>query len=153
MSNHSIPDLTIDIGSTTDGDPVIVLGQQLGTEESPQEVRLHPMQVRYLAEKLGIMPTGTAQVAVLSLDRTRLQRAFLRAGEMAGQLQRLLVIASNREHEDLTQAIDKAVTLVDFTSFICVEFEDDYEEIGPLSAKSPVPPPSPAADLPLFAQQ
>lgn len=110
-------------------------------------VDIHPLHLRFMAEKLGLISEMSASDAellrtergrVADLDRTldRLKRALLHFKVRAEQLHDNIVNCSQRGHEDLGVEVAQSAALADFSEHICMEFDQDFEVV-PLNSAAP----------------
>ncbi|MDM0007887.1 hypothetical protein QTI51_24650 [Variovorax sp. J22G73] len=140
---QNIPGLVIEFPESTAAEQTVLLQQEFGG--SVHQVELHKLHVRMLAERLGIVPTVTAEAADMlstsvgqsmrfASERGQLQRALLRIESMAEQLHENLRITHDNGHEDLTVEIGQAVALVDFVEFFCESYR-----CAPSTAEPPEP--------------
>ena len=100
-------------------------------------VDIHPVHLRYIAEKMGLIAETSAtdaellrtergQVADLKRTLDRYKRALLHIKVRAEQLHDNIFNCSRRGHEDLSVEVAQSAALADFAEHICVEFEDDF---------------------------
>lgn len=118
-----IPNLTIE---PADDGLSVSLEQELGGNR--HLVSLHVSQVRALADLMGL---GAG-------ERARMQRALLRAWEMAERTHQLLRITAECGREDVDAELSKAGELTAFLAFICADFGDQsahpHQPMGDLFA-------------------
>lgn len=108
-------------------------------------VDVHPVQLRHIAEKMGLVAETSATDAELlrtecgraaELERAvdRYKRALLHIRVRAEQLHNNIVSCSQRGHEDLGIEVAQSAALADFAEHVCIEFEDDFTATTPVSA-------------------
>jgi hypothetical protein len=111
--NETIPDLTI----STTTDDLIELEQQNGLDD-PDRIRIHPLHLRLMAERLGLVPTGDAAAARTVATMTR--RLHLLRGRIA-HLAEWLTLHSDHEHADLSYEQNYARATADIADEFCAE--------------------------------
>ena len=100
-------------------------------------VDLHPVHLRHLAEKMGLIAETSAtdaellrtergQVADLKRAMDRYKRALLAIRERSEQLYDNIYKRSQEDDMDVGIEIAQAAALADFSEHICVEFENDF---------------------------
>lgn len=93
-------------------------------------VDLHPIQIRLLAERVGLisLPTGGdfRTLAEHKRDLDRLRRNILRVREHALQLQHGFANHADWKHADLSHDMGQINTLVDLLDMAVDDFVDDY---------------------------
>lgn len=98
-------------------------------------VDLHPIQVRLLAERVGLIspaPDGKVRtLAEQARDLDRLKRNMLRVREHALQLQHGFANHADWKHADLTHDMGQINTLVDLLDMAVDDFVDDYTPHAP----------------------
>lgn len=114
---ETIPDL--DIASTTDG--LIELQQQNGFED-PDCIRVHPMHIRVMAEKLGLIDQSDP-ISLCTVRRLQRQMVLLR--NRIEHLDDWLSTCSDHR-EDLTHEVMLVEALKDLVS----EFTADFREVS-----------------------
>ena len=103
-------------------------------------VDIHPVHLRHIAEKMGLIAemsatdaellrTERGRVADLKRDMDRYKRALLGIRERSEQLYDNIRRRSQEHDTDLGIEVAQAAALSDFSEHICVEFEDDYTVI------------------------
>ncbi|AOF86778.1 hypothetical protein BSY239_678 [Hydrogenophaga sp. RAC07] len=125
MTNHDeIPSLTIK--SLENGNLRL---EDTGFSEGAI-VDLHPIQVRLLAERVGLIPPPKEgeflTLAEQARDLDRLKRNMLRVREHALQLQHGFANHADWKHADLTHDMGQINTLVDLLDMAVDDFADDY---------------------------
>ena len=102
-------------------------------------VDVHPMHIRLLAERIGLIENGTAPDAIVPTvgeqTRTidRLKRNLLRVREHSLQLQNKFATGADWDHADLTFEMGLINSLVDLLDMAVHDFSDDF------TARDPVP--------------
>ena len=100
-------------------------------------VDIHPVHLRHIAEKMGLITETSAtdaellrteRVRVADLLRTmdRYKRALLAIRERSEQLYDNIYRRSQEDDMDIVVEIAQAAALSDFSEHICVEFEDEF---------------------------
>jgi hypothetical protein len=100
-------------------------------------VDLHPIHLRHLAEKMGLLPalsatdaellrTERGRVAELERGMDRYKRALLAVRCRSEQLYNNVFSLSQLGHVDMGVEVAQAAALSDFADHICIEFEDDF---------------------------
>jgi len=123
---HNIPNLTI----TTLDDGNLRLESK--SFDECVIVDLHPIQVRYLAELVGLAPNGQTSGTALQTvgeqarDIDRLKRNMLRLREHTIELQDLFRTGADWKHADLSFEMGLINKLVDMMDMAVDEFADDY---------------------------
>ena len=106
-------------------------------------VDIHPLHLRFMAEKLGLISEVSASDAELlrterqrsvDLNTTlqRYRRALLLVKSRSEQLYDNIYRSSQRGHEDLCVEVAQSAALSDFAEYICIEFEDDFTTDEPV---------------------
>ena len=104
-------------------------------------VDLHPIHLRYIAEKMGLIAETSAtdaellrtergQVADLKRTLDRYKRALLAIRERSEQLYDNIYRRSQEDDMDVGIEIAQAAALSDFSEHICVEFENEFTATG-----------------------
>lgn len=102
-------------------------------------VDLHPIQVRLLAERIGLIPNTSAPdaefrtLAEQARDLDRLKRNMLRVREHALQLQHGFAHEADWKHADLTNEMCSINALVDLLDMAVDDFVDDYTPRDPVA--------------------
>lgn len=100
-------------------------------------VDLHPVHVRLLAEKLGLIPSPAKPssdqpaLAEQARDIDRLKRNMLRVREHSLQLQHKFATGADWKHADLTFEMGLINTLVDLLDMAVDDFADDFTPHDP----------------------
>nr|WP_145546379.1 hypothetical protein [Variovorax boronicumulans] len=100
-------------------------------------VAIHPIHVRHLAERLGmvrevsasdaeLLRTEREQVASLRQENDRLKRQHLRLREHMLSLQFDFAEHADHRHADLTTEMWRINAVVDLMDLVCSDFADDY---------------------------
>lgn len=130
LTKESIPHLNIEVLA----DGVIRLeNESMGDS---YVVDVHPMHLRLMAEKLGLVREATASDMPLLRDLGRYKRALLMLRDRAEQLYQNIFNLSQSGIEGLGVEVAQSVALADFASHICSEFEDDFTAERPNTPKS-----------------
>lgn len=123
--NETIPQLTIEKNE----DGTITLEQDgLGTED---RVTVHPIHLRLMAERLGLVRQAIASEKELLRDMDRLKRNMLRVREHALQLQHKFKTGADWVEADLTFEMGLINTLVDLLDMAVDDFVDDFAPSEP----------------------
>ncbi|PZP95528.1 MAG: hypothetical protein DI587_22255 [Variovorax paradoxus] len=105
-------------------------------------VAVHPVHVRHLAERLGmiremsasdaeLLRTERGQVASLRQENDRLKRNMLRLREHALSLQRDFAEHADWAHADLLEPMNQINSVVSLFDMACDDFADAYEAQEP----------------------
>jgi len=105
-------------------------------------VCIHPIHLRYLAEKMGLIQevsapdaellrTERGRVAELTRDLDRTQRNMLRVRERALSLQHGFANDADWQHADLTHEMGLINALVDLLDMACSDFEHSFDKSDP----------------------
>ena len=135
----SIPHLNIEV---LPGGLIRLENESMGDSYA---VDVHPLQLRHIAEKMGLVAEMSATEAellrtergrVADLERTldRCKRALLAVKVRAEQLHDNIFNCSQRGHEDLGIEVAQSAALADFAEYVCIEFENDFTATMPESA-------------------
>ena len=100
-------------------------------------VDIHPVQLRYIAEKAGLLGEVTAtdsdmlrtergRIAEMNRDLDRYKRTLLAMRGRAAQLHDNIYSNSQKGHEDLGIEVAQSAALADMIELVCTEFEDEY---------------------------
>lgn len=129
--NESIPELKIEMMKDGIGEGLILLEQDdCGNAAS---VAIHPVHLRYMAEKFGLIETSDpqAQKTIATLTR-RLHLLRKRIDHLAYWM----VTHSDTEHADLSYEQAYAIATADIADEYCADFSD-----GAQTDEQPAPPP------------
>lgn len=99
-------------------------------------VGIHHTQLRFIAEKLGMLPQVTAsdaalmreqqvRIDMLERDRDRLRRTLRCLSVRAEKLHRNICASADMGHEDLTTEVVQATALVDMLELACSDFDEE----------------------------
>lgn len=130
--NEHIPHLNIE---ALDNGNLRLENETLGDSYS---VDLHPMHVRLLAERLGLIagcapgadPQPTTHEQARDIDR--LKRNLLRVREHSLQLQHQFATGADWQHADLTFEMGLINSLVDLLDMAVDDFADDFTPRDPV---------------------
>ena len=116
--NDNIPELKIEFMADGMGDGLILLEQD--SCGNVDRVVIHPVHLRYMAEKMGLIETTdpTAQKTIATLTR-RLHLLNFRIQHLDNWLRTL----SDTDHADLTYEIGFSGGTADMASEFCADFE------------------------------
>jgi hypothetical protein len=116
---ENIPDLTIDRLDDEHGE-LILLEQNSGG--NLDRVAIHPMHLRYLSEKFGLVPSGDAEATrtIAGLKR-RLSVLYGRIDHLANWLE----VNSDARHADLSYEQTYARATADIAGEFCADLEGD----------------------------
>ena len=141
--NDSIPDLKIELINDGVGDGLIMLTQDnCGNVDS---VAIHPMHLRYMAEKMGLIESSDpkAQKTIATLTR---QMLALR--ERIDHLADWLANHSDHKHADLSYEMTYATATADIAEAFCYDLsEPGVASLGGKEIKPTEPSASPQASL------
>jgi len=117
--NDNIPELKIEFMADGVGDGLILLEQDSGG--NLDRVAIHPIHLRYMAEKCGLVPTSdpTAHKTIATLTR-RLQLLNSRIQHLDYWLRTM----SDTDHADLTYEIGFSGGSADMAAEFCSELGD-----------------------------
>lgn len=128
MSNSTsdqIPGLTIEHIDDGSGSGLIVLEQDdCGNTD---RVALHPIHLRYLAEKFGLAESSDAQAQKIIAT---LRRRLLMLNDRMVHLADYLADCSDHEHADLMYETAYARATADLSAEYCAEFEREGADSG-----------------------
>lgn len=114
--NETIPELRI--SETTDG--LIELEQQNGYDE-PDRVTVHPLHLRFIAERMGLVPTADpAALATIAKLKRRLR--LLR--DRCHHLGEFLALYSDTAHADLEYEQNYSEATVDIADEFCADLDE-----------------------------
>ena len=137
--NDSIPDLKIEHITDGMGDGLIVLTQD--NSGNVDSVAIHPIHLRYMAEKLGLIESSDpkAQKTLATLTR---QMLALR--ERIDHLADWLANHSDHKHADLSYEMTYATATADIAEAFCYDLSESG--VASLSGKE-IKPTEPSASL------
>ena len=116
--NDNIPELKIEMTDDGQGDGLIFLEQDsCGNIDC---VAIHPIHLRYMAEKMGLVessdPTAAKTIATL-------QRRMLVLRDRLENLHDYLVNHSDHRHADLSYEVTCATACLDIADEFCADFD------------------------------
>lgn len=114
--NDSIPDLKIELMDDSHGS-LILLEQDSGG--NIDRVAIHPIHLRYMAEKMGLADTSDPQ-ALKTV--TTLQRRMVLLRDRIDKLHHYLVNHSDHKHADLSYEVTYATACIDMADEFCADF-------------------------------
>lgn len=120
--NDSFPDLKIEFMEDGTGDGLILLEQD--SCGNVDRVAIHPVHLRYMAEKCGLVPTSDT-VALVTVTTLARRLALLR--DRIDHLASYLAIHSDHKHADLSYECTYATATAD----IAEEFCTDLDQLAP----------------------
>lgn len=123
-------------------DNVIVLSQQTDFSE-PDEVRLHPWQLRALCEHFGLVtadPQAAKTIAALQLRMLALRDRIDELGDY-------MTHHSDHKHADLSHELNTITMLAELADEWCADFQDTPTQVSATTAH-----PATAAAQPATAQ-
>ena len=115
--NDSIPDLKIELMDDGRGDGLTLLEQDSGG--NIDRVALHPIHLRYMAEKMGLVGTSDPQAAKTIAT---LQRRMVLLRDRIDTLHHYLVNHSDHKHADLSYEVTYATACIDIADEFCADF-------------------------------
>lgn len=123
-TSDQIPSLTIE--HVDDGGGGLIVLEQEGCG-STDRVALHPIHLRYLAEKFGLVESSDVQ-AQKTIATLRRRLAVLNS--RVAHLARYLADCSDHEHADLMYETTYARATADLSAEYCAEFEQEGASSG-----------------------
>ena len=116
--NDNIPELKIEFMADGMGDGLILLEQD--SCGNVDRVAIHPIHLRYMAEKMGLVETSdpAAQKTIATLTRR-----MLALNDRIQHLDHWLRTLSDTDHADLTYEIGFSGGTADMASEFCADFE------------------------------
>jgi hypothetical protein len=140
--NDNIPELKIEFMADGMGDGLILLEQD--SCGNIDRVAIHPIHLRYMAEKMGLVETSdpSAHKTIAMLTR-RLQLLNHRIQHLDNWLRNY----SDSKHADLTYEQTYSGGTADMATEFCIELDDSgLQETAPTQTvePAPVPPANPA---------
>lgn len=124
-TSDQIPGLTIEQVGDDSGVSLIVLEQEGGG--STDRVALHPIHLRYLAEKFGLVESSDVQA---QKTIATLRRRLLMLNGRVAHLAHYLADFSDHEHADLMYEMTYARATADLSAECCAEFEQEGASSG-----------------------
>lgn len=139
--NDNIPELKIELMDDTAGSLILLEQDSCGNID---RVAIHPIHLRYMAEKMGLIetsdPTAHKTIAMLT-------RRLLLLRDRMDNLHNYLVNHSDHKHADLSYEVTYATACVDLADEFCAELDDTLAP--PSNAiQNPVTPKPPASVQP-----
>lgn len=115
--NDQIPDLNIERIEDGNGDGLILLEQE--STGNIDRVAIHPIHLRYMAEKFGLVVSSDPQA---QKTIATLQRRLLMLNERVAHLANYLANHSDHKHADLMYEMTYARATADLSDEYCVDF-------------------------------
>ena len=137
--NDNIPELKIELMDDTEGS-LILLEQDSGG--NLDRVAIHPIHLRYMAEKFGLIETSDPQA---QKTIAMLTRRLLVLRDRMDTLHNYLVNHSDHKHADLSYEVTYATACVDLADEFCAELED--ATVPPSKAIQNLVTPAPPASV------
>ena len=149
--NDNIPELKIEMMNDVQGDGLIFLEQD--SCGNIDRVAIHPIHLRYMAEKMGLVessdPTAAKTIATL-------QRRMVALRDRIGSLADWMARYSDHKHADLSHETTQLDAIEDLAREWCHDFEESAQ-VAPNSslpmvdsAKPTICTPAPAAQVALL---
>ncbi len=138
MTDHLHDEHIFDLRIEFENDGCILLEQNDGSG-NVERVAIHPSQLRYLAEKGGLVPTHDPE-ALKTIDTLKRRMKVLR--DRIDHLGEYLTLYSDHDHANL----DYEVSYITATADIAEEFCLDLDDTGPPPAAPETPSPRAAAE-------
>ena len=126
--NDSIPDLKIEHMDDGQGDGLIVLEQDSGG--NIDRVAIHPIHLRYMAEKMGLVETSDPQAAKTIAT---LQRRMMALRDRIASLADWMAQYSDHRHADLSHETTQLNATADLAREWCHDFEESEQAAHPSS--------------------
>lgn len=134
--NDNIPELKIESMDDTEGS-LILLEQDSGGNLDREAI--HPIHLRYMVEKFGLVKTSDPQAQkTIAL----LTRRLLLLRDRMDNLHNYLVNHSDHKHADLSYEVTYATACVDLADEFCADFEGTGEQQEAAHAYRPAPTPA-----------
>ena len=149
--NDSIPDLKIELMDDGLGDGLILLEQD--SCGNIDRVAIHPIHLRYMAEKMGLVPSSDLQAAKTIAT---LQRRMAALRDRIENLADWMAKYSDHKHADLSHETTQPDEMADLAREWCHDFEESEQAAhrSPLETVSSDKPtecrPAPAAQVALL---
>ena len=149
--NDSIPDLKIELMDDSQGDGLILLEQN--SCGNIDRVAIHPIHLRYMAEKMGLVESGDP-TAAKTIDT--LQRRMVALRDRIESLADWMARYSDHKHADLSHETTLLHAMADLAREWCHDFEESEQGAhrSPLSTVESDKPtecsPAPAAQVALL---
>ena len=141
--NDTIPELKIELMADGKGDGLILLEQDSGG--NIDRVAIHPIHLRYMAEKMGLVvssdPTAAKTIATL-------QRRMVALRDRIESLADWMALHSDHKHADLSHETTQLAAMEDLAREWCCDFEGDTARVvhpdtpEPTQTKPTANPPS-----------
>lgn len=138
--NDNIPELKIEMMADGTGDGLILLEQDSGG--NLDRVAIHPIHLRYMAEKFGLLETSDPQA---QKTIAMLTRRLLVLRDRMDNLHNYLVNHSDHKHADLSYEVTYATACVDLADEFCADLEGSGEQQEAVRECRPAPTPAPRA--------
>ena len=133
IMNDNIPELKIEFMADGMGDGLILLEQDSGG--NIDRVAIHPIHLRYMVEKMGLIetsdPTALKTIATLT-------RRLLVLRDRIDRLHNYLLNHSDHKHADLSYEVTYATACIDLADEFCADLMDSEPQEA-------VPAPEPTA--------
>jgi hypothetical protein len=122
--NDSIPELKIEHMIDGTGEGLILLEQDSGG--NIDRVAIHPVHLRYMAEKMGLIETADPQAA-----RTiaKLERRLRLLRDRIDHMGNYLANHSDHRHADLSYEVTYMTATADLADEFCAEFESNDKPV------------------------
>ena len=118
MMNDAIPDLKIELMNDSHGS-LILLEQDSGG--NLDRVAIHPIHLRYMAEKMGLVESSDPQAAKTIAT---LQRRMVALRDRIESLADWMAQYSDHKHADLSYETTQLNAMADLAREWCCEFEE-----------------------------
>jgi hypothetical protein len=122
--NDSIPDLKIEHIEDGICDGLIVLEQDSGG--NIDRVAIHPIHLRYMAEKIGLIETADPQAAQAI---AKLERRLRLLRDRIEHMGNYLANHSDHRHADLSYEVTYMTATADLADEFCAEFESNDKPV------------------------
>lgn len=120
----NIPDLKFERLIDGRGEGLIMLEQYDNGEET--RVAIHPIHLRYLAEKMGLIEAADPQAAKVI---AKLERRLRLLRDRIDHMGDYLVNHSDQRHADLSYEITYMTATADLADEFCAEFESNDKSV------------------------
>lgn len=118
--NDNIPDVKIEYMQDGIGDGLILLEQNIGCGEVGS-VNIHPIHLRLMAEKMGLVETSGPQA---HKTVATLKRRLLTLTDRINYLTNYLATYSDHKHADLSHELTYSTATSDIANEFCAEMGD-----------------------------
>lgn len=115
-------ELTIETADDENGQFIILKQDNCGNSDT---VAIHPMHLRYMAEKFGLIATSDPQACKVIAT---LKRRLLVLHERIEFLQGFLANHSDHKHADLSYEVTYATATLEIADEFCAELDEQGEE-------------------------